>query len=58
VDAPTPDVSSTDIRHRVASGLPIAGLVPPAVDVHIRQHALYSSSHSPANTVDHLHGQD
>lgn len=58
VDAPTPDVSSTDIRRRVGSGLSIAGLVPPAVETHIHQHALYSSRPSPAATVDHLHGQD
>jgi nicotinate-nucleotide adenylyltransferase len=58
VDAPTPDVSSTDIRRRVAGGLSIAGLVPTAVEMHIRQHALYASSLSPATTVDHLHGQD
>jgi nicotinate-nucleotide adenylyltransferase len=58
VDAPTPDVSSTDIRRRVADGLSIAGLVPPAVEMHIHQHALYSSGRSPSATVDHLHGQD
>ena len=58
VDAPTPDVSSTEIRRRVASGGSIAGLVPAAVEVHIHQHALYSSRHSPVPTADHLHGQD
>jgi nicotinate-nucleotide adenylyltransferase len=58
VDAPTPDVSSTDIRRRVASGLSIAGLVPPAVQVHIHQHALYSQSQTHPAPVDQLHGQD
>jgi nicotinate-nucleotide adenylyltransferase len=41
VDAITPDVSSTDIRRRVASGESIEGLVPPAVAEHIRRHRLY-----------------
>jgi nicotinate-nucleotide adenylyltransferase len=58
VDAPTPDVSSTDIRRRVADGLSIAGLVPPAVQVHIHQHALYSQSETHPAPVDQLHGQD
>jgi len=52
VDAPTADVSSTEIRRRLGSGESLAGLVPPAVDTHIRQHGLYTS------TADHLHGQD
>lgn len=58
VDAPTPDVSSTDIRRRVASGESIAGLVPPAVQAHIHQHALYSQSQPHPAPVDQLHGQD
>jgi nicotinate-nucleotide adenylyltransferase len=41
VDAPTPDVSSTGIRKRLAAGEPITGLVPAAVERHIRQHGLY-----------------
>ena len=41
VDVRTPDVSSTDIRRRIASGEPLAGLVPPAVEAHIVQHGLY-----------------
>jgi nicotinic acid mononucleotide adenylyltransferase len=52
VDAPTADVSSTEIRRRLGRGDSLAGLVPPAVDIHIRQHGLYTS------TADHLHGQD
>jgi nicotinate-nucleotide adenylyltransferase len=43
IDAPTPDVSSTDIRHRIGAGISIAGLVPPAVQHHIEQHRLYTS---------------
>ncbi len=41
VHARTPDVSSTEIRRRVASGEPLDGLVPPAVEAHIVQHRLY-----------------
>ena len=43
VDATTPDVSSTDIRRRVASGESIEGLVPPGVAEHIRRHRLVCS---------------
>jgi nicotinate-nucleotide adenylyltransferase len=42
VDAPTRDVSSTEIRRRLASGLSIADLVPAAVNTYIEQHGLYS----------------
>ncbi len=41
VDARTPDVSSTDIRHRLRAGDSITGLVPAIVEAHILQHALY-----------------
>jgi nicotinate-nucleotide adenylyltransferase len=41
VEARTPDVSSTEIRRRIAGGEPLAGLVPPAVEAHILQHGLY-----------------
>jgi nicotinate-nucleotide adenylyltransferase len=41
VDAVTPDVSSTDIRRRVASGESIDGLVPHSVADHILRHRLY-----------------
>ena len=42
VDAETPDVSSTDIRRRVAGGESITGLVPDAVARYIDQHGLYA----------------
>lgn len=64
VNVPTPDVSSTDIRRRVAAGEPITGLVPAAVEAHIRRHRLYvSRAEAPEGTnpipaADHLHGED
>ena len=50
LDAPTPDVSSTTIRERLAAGLPIDDLVPAAVARHIVKHELYGA-------VDDLHGE-
>jgi len=44
VDIPRLDISSTDIRARLAAGLPIDGLVPPAVIQRIRERRLYDSS--------------
>jgi nicotinate-nucleotide adenylyltransferase len=59
VDAPTPDVSSTDIRRRLAEGESVAGLVPAAVERHIIQHGLYTTGAAPVlSTADHLHGQN
>jgi nicotinate-nucleotide adenylyltransferase len=46
VDARTPDVSSTDIRTRLAEGKSIHGLVPDTVERHIAQHRLYSPASS------------
>ena len=50
IDAVTPDISSTHIRRRLATGEPVTGLVAPAVERHIARHCLYSA--------DHLHGQN
>ena len=58
VDAPTTDVSSTDIRRRIANGLPLHGLVAPAVEHHIRQHGLYTERSLLSSAADHLHGQN
>jgi nicotinate-nucleotide adenylyltransferase len=57
IDAPTPDVSSTEIRRRLLAGESVSGMVPEAVERHLRQHRLYSSS-PDSFTADHLHGQD
>ena len=48
VDARTPDVSSTAIRHRVARGESIDGMVPSSVAEHIRRHRLYAPAPVPA----------
>jgi nicotinate-nucleotide adenylyltransferase len=41
VPLPMLDISATDIRARVAQGLPIGSLVPPAVARYIKTHGLY-----------------
>jgi nicotinate-nucleotide adenylyltransferase len=59
--APTPDVSSTDVRDRLRGGQAITGLVPPLVEAHIHQHGLYQPAHlrpSFGAQADQLHGQD
>ena len=61
VDARTRDISSTDIRSRLARGASISGLVPASVEAHIRRHELYARGPrdgSIRTTADHLHGQD
>jgi nicotinate-nucleotide adenylyltransferase len=60
VETATPDVSSTEIRRRLESGQPVRGMVPAAVEEHIRQHGLYSVANSGIlhSTADHLHGHD
>ncbi len=40
-DTPEMAVSSTEIRRRAAAGLPLTGLVPPAVEEYIRTNGLY-----------------
>jgi nicotinate-nucleotide adenylyltransferase len=42
VEANTPDVSSTEIRRRVAAGESIQGLVAPSVASHIERYRLYA----------------
>lgn len=54
VDAATPDISSTEVRRRLAAGEAVTGLVSPAVERHIERHHLYTRGHS----ANHLHGQD
>ena len=58
VEAPTTDVSSSEIRRRMAAGLPLHGLVPPGVELHIKQHGLYTDRSVLSSTADHLHGQN
>jgi len=41
LEMPAIDLSSTDLRHRVASGAPMTYLVPDAVAVYIEDHGLY-----------------
>lgn len=57
VDAPTPDVSSTEIRRRLAAGEPLTGLVPAAVARHIAQHGLYTEG-AGLFAADHLHDEN
>jgi nicotinate-nucleotide adenylyltransferase len=65
IDAATADVSSTAIRQALARGQSIAGLVPPTVQQHIEQHALYvvpasgavRSSTPIGRPAGRLHGQ-
>lgn len=66
IDAATANVSSTDIRTRLAAGRSIAGLIDPRVQQHIERHGLYSSGARPGGaqaasgppTAGRLHGQD
>jgi nicotinate-nucleotide adenylyltransferase len=58
VDARTRDVSSTDIRRRRRMGIPIQGLVPPAVETYICDHELYSQHHESLTEADQLHDQN
>jgi nicotinate-nucleotide adenylyltransferase len=66
IEAPTPDVSSTAIRQRVAQGQTVAGMVPAGVLQHIEQHGLYRSTAAerrapetpPPQGAGRLHDQD
>ncbi len=44
VDAVTPDVSSTEVRRRLASGAETSGLICPAVAHHVERHRLYRTA--------------
>ena len=48
VEATTPAVSSTQIRERIRGAQPLTGLVPPAVELHIYRHGLYTPDHGPS----------
>jgi nicotinate-nucleotide adenylyltransferase len=61
LDAPTKDISSSGIRDRLARGVPVTGLIPTAVETHIRKHHLYAArAHAGARVTraNELHGQD
>ena len=66
VDAPTSNVSATDVRDKRRRGETIAGLVPDPVRVHIEQHGLYTSptpgrrasDEEPAALSSRLHGEN
>jgi nicotinate-nucleotide adenylyltransferase len=57
VTASTPDVSSTEVRKRIAAGESLDGLLPTAVERHIVQHGLYTRT-SATSTANHLHGEN
>ena len=42
IDAQTPDISTTEVRRRLAGGEPVNGLLCPAVERHILRHGLYT----------------
>jgi len=44
VRVPRLDISSSDVRERIASGRPVDGLVPAPTVAYIREHHLYTSS--------------
>ena len=44
IDAPTADVSSTQVRAAVRAGTSLDGLVPEAVERYVRRHGLYAAA--------------
>lgn len=44
LSAPERDVSSTEIRRRLASGETVAGMLPAGVEAYIRKHQIYADS--------------
>jgi nicotinate-nucleotide adenylyltransferase len=61
LDAPTQHVSSSAVRERLGRGLAVTGMIPAAVEAHIRKHHLYiPQAHAGARAAqaDELHGQD
>jgi nicotinate-nucleotide adenylyltransferase len=57
LDAVTPDVSSTEVRRRLAAGESLNGFVPASVERHILQHGLYTKAYA-LSTANHLHGEN
>ncbi len=43
LNMPEMDISASDIRNRVAQGLPVSHLIPEPVDRYIREHGLYTT---------------
>ncbi len=43
LDAPCLDIAASDMRRRAREGLPLRYLVPPPVEVYIREHRLYEA---------------
>jgi nicotinate-nucleotide adenylyltransferase len=66
IDAPTANVSSTEIRRRLSQGESLSGLLPAQVRDHIERHHLYASSSSSRRddrgvqtpAAGRLHGQN
>ncbi len=47
IQTPLVDISSTEIRNRLAKGRDVTGMLHPAVADYIRKHNLYQSKHKP-----------
>jgi nicotinate-nucleotide adenylyltransferase len=47
IQTPLVDISSTEIRNRLAEGRDVTGMLHPAVADYIRKHNLYQSKHKP-----------